>query len=689
MEPAPNRQPTKPPASPSQIRQQNPRGSLGLVVPRSRSNSSSPDDGYNYHDVGPSPEDVPTKEKEDDKIAEAETPSRAGLNRAEAGAAQVLEDAKTNFYARPPGSRRAKVPDEENPTNSIPHSNGPLAPTGPAPKAPASFWRRRVKGISRTNTLETRSETKLRHVKLHWEKGKHEGKEKLLLDAIQRDPNAKSESQNHVVWQHTEIDNMRIDMLEHMITRSRPQGLQNSETGLTRRLLKRVRKLAERAFVGGSFLTPLALRYDILDDSKYSVDKCCIFLSFPYFAVEKVKPRNLSTKGSHEHPSRTLLQSAYRLNDTVEQEKFQSIRMLRNETLRSCIDATSQDTAQLSHKVTEELIYVPQLWALILGLDRMITTGPITDEALQGRSVKVNDVEGNGHAQHCSLVRISFINQGRVEDLTYPIEQCASWFGLLNKHQQIRGILKQGKDKVDPIDYKLQVQGQIIDDKIWASVQQSAQGEVLEIWMKTPKPSKKDNPKISVKNADTDSESGSKTAHESDEDSLPEEEPLPMPPIAFEKLENAPIISSFFEWRILDEFGEPDESPLKDKLNRFLNAIYRSLPATLAETPNETSASNTRERSAIRVQRDARPKLFVVGKTSTEIEDLLGSDRAGSDDSVSRNLFRAYTKLFKSFLPDIVDEQSAPVKFFWGAVYEILVKTPSLFSILPMTDSLS
>ena len=687
MEPAPNRQLTRRPASPSQNSQQNPRGSLGLIVPPSRSNSLSPDDNYNYHDVGPSPEDVPTKEREDEKIAKAETPSRADRNHVEEGAAQILEEAKTNVFVRHPGRRRARVPDEENLTNGIPHSDGQSTPTGPAPKAPASFWRRRVKGPSRTNTLEMRNETKLRHVKLHWEKREYEGREKLLLNAVLRDPNAKSESQNHVVWQHSEIDNMRIDMLEDMITRSRPQGLQNSEAGLTRRLLKRVRKLAERVFVGGSFLTPLALRYDILDDSKYSVDKCCIFLSFPYFAVEKVKPRNLFTKGSHEHPPRTLLQSAYRLNDTVEQEKFQSITMLKNETLRSCIDARSRDTAHLSRNVTEELIYVPQLWALILGLDRMITTGPISDEALQGRSIKVNDVEGNGHVQHCSLVRISFINQGRVEDLTFPIEQCASWFGLLNKHQQIRGVLKQGNNKIEPIDYKLQVQGQIIDHRIWASVQQSAQEEVLEIYMKTPKPAKKDNPKISIKTADTDSESGSKTAHESDEDSLPEEELLPIPPMAFEKLENAPIISSFFEWRILDEFGEPDESPLKDKLNRFLNAIYRSLPVILTERPNETSASNIRERSTIRVQRDARPKLFLVGKTSTEIEDLLASGRAGGDASVSRKLFRAYTKLFKYFLPDLVDEQTAPVKLFWGAVYEILVKTPSLFSILPTTNS--
>lgn len=667
--------------SPAQRHRQGSRGSLGLSATPSRSNSLSPDDGYNYHDTGPAPEDEPTKERENDNLTKARQPSHSDPKRA--GAGGILEEVKTNVYERHLGHRRAKVPDPEN--LPITSSNGGPIPMQPAPKVQASLWRR-FKGPSRTITPETGNEKKkIRHVKLHWEKEKQGGEERFLMNAILQNPDARSGSQNHVIWQHSDIDNLRIDTLENIVTESRSQGLQNSEVGLTRRLLKRVRRRAERAFVGGSFLTPVAMRYDILDDSKYSVDKCCIFLGFPYFAVQKAKAKRAFTKGSQEHPTRTLLQSAYRLNDTLEQDKFQSIRMLKQETLKSCIDATEDDKTHISRKVTEELIHVPQLWALTLGLDRLITTGPISDEALQGRSIKVKDVADIRQSQRCSLVRISFMNHGRVEDLTYPIEQCASWFGLLNKHQQIRAILKQEKERADPKDYMLEIQGQIIEDNIWASVQQTAQGEVLKIWMKTPKPSKKANPKISVKNADTDSESGSKTAHESDEGSLPDEEPLSGAPAAFDKLVDVPIISSFFAWPILDEFGEPDESPLEDKLNRFLNAIYRSLPARLAGKASEAPTNNARaeyDTKDTKAGLGARPKLTFNGKTLTEIEDSfrsVSSDHVGKDTSVAQKITRAYIKLFYYFLPKDVDEQSAPVQLFWGAVVELVVKDPQDF----------
>ena len=142
MESAPNTQPTRPPASPSRTSQQNPRGSLGLIVPPHRSDSLSPDDNYNYNDVGPSPEDVPTKERENEEIAKTETPSHAGSNSNEEGVAQILVEAKTSFFVRHQGRRRARVPDEENATIGIPHSDGQSTPTEPAPKAPASFFRR-------------------------------------------------------------------------------------------------------------------------------------------------------------------------------------------------------------------------------------------------------------------------------------------------------------------------------------------------------------------------------------------------------------------------------------------------------------------------------------------------------------------------------------------------------------------
>ena len=157
-----------------------------------------------------------------------------------------------------------------------------------------------------------------------------------------------------------------------IINQWKSMGLKESEAGLTRRLLNRVRDQHQRPFIGGSFLTPVALRYIVLDDSKYSPDRCVIFLSFPYFAVTKPQAGKLFKKGDPKHPVRTLLQSHYRLNETVERDKNQCIGLLKGKKLKSCIDAPDKETAHLNSKKTKELICVPQLWGLIIGLSKLL-----------------------------------------------------------------------------------------------------------------------------------------------------------------------------------------------------------------------------------------------------------------------------------------------------------------------------
>ena len=61
-------------------------------------------------------------------------------------------------------------------------------------------------------------------------------------------------------------------------------------------------------------------------------------------------------------------------------------------------------------------------------IDKMITMGPINDLALQGSSFELHDGGTAQKARRCSFVRISFFNQGSLEELTYPRDQCASWF---------------------------------------------------------------------------------------------------------------------------------------------------------------------------------------------------------------------------------------------------------------------
>ena len=60
---------------------------------------------------------------------------------------------------------------------------------------------------------------------------------------------------------------------KNLMHQCQSQGGSKSQRGLTRRLLKRVCNIAENDFVGGRFLTPVALRYDNQDVSRYTVDK--------------------------------------------------------------------------------------------------------------------------------------------------------------------------------------------------------------------------------------------------------------------------------------------------------------------------------------------------------------------------------------------------------------------------------
>ena len=141
---------------------------------------------------------------------------------------------------------------------------------------------------------------------------------------------------------------------------------------LTRRLLKRVHTISERQFVGGSFLTPSASRYDSQDISKYTVDKTCIFFNFPYLCVANPRTRVYLKKGEPEHPPRTLLQSHYRLNKTKERDKKQCIGLLEENVVRSCINEPDAIKGRASNKLTEEMIFVPQFWGLIVGLGKQI-----------------------------------------------------------------------------------------------------------------------------------------------------------------------------------------------------------------------------------------------------------------------------------------------------------------------------
>lgn len=150
--------------------------------------------------------------------------------------------------------------------------------------------------------------------------------------------------------------------------------LSKGEVDLTRRLLTRLRTVAEKPFVGGSYLTPLALRYDNQDVSRYTVDKTCIFFSFPYLAMAAPDFRNHFPKGHHEHPPRTLLQSHYRLHNTTERDHFQCIKLLKGPEIGAYVKTLDgEDKSMFTAKKTQQLLFVPQFWGIIVGLGMFLS----------------------------------------------------------------------------------------------------------------------------------------------------------------------------------------------------------------------------------------------------------------------------------------------------------------------------
>ena len=673
-----------------------------------RSNSLAPNNDYAFQDRGLAPEREPTKERATSRDTSLNVTPVSGLSEDEDHA---LDDVRPNVYQTYAGRRRAKVPDKEEESSDA--STGDTGsqvnglPSNQQPNRDAGGQRpshqQRPRPVAQTlPPTKLGEERRLRHVMLHWEKAKIRGLEKIVLNVEIPKVRIKSQiaSQNYVSWQHSKVESMTLKGLEDLIIEAKAQGIQESEVALTRRLLKRVRLDSERPFVGGRFLTPRALRYDSVDSSKYSADKCCVFLAFPYFAVARDQPRKATEKNAPEHSVRTLLQSVYRLNNTSERDQTQCIRMLRRKNLRSCIEADETEVFEVSRRVKEELIYVPQLWALTIGLDRLITYGSISDKSLRGRSLEVRQSTRPGDQKRCSLVRIYFRNQRRIENLTYPIQQCACWFGLVNKQQQIRGVLRKGKEISDPKQYKLHVHGQVFDASIWASIQKMTQSDVLELWMETPKPMglkvSVDSPKtpnstqvgqerkFSVAQDVSPNEQNTvpSSAAVAEEDVQDHEEAglqaglVEAPPAEYDRIEDVPIVKPFLHWRIIDESGDRDECPMNERVDRFLNLVYRNLPAAVGDTTSGFIESpGSTSNVALTSLAKGMKKASIRGKSQEDVSsELLRSMINYSEEHrrVARAVLNLMPKILVSFLPREHESQAIFRNLFWGAVHEIL-----------------
>ena len=335
-----------------------------LLTPRhSRRNSQSnaydqdqqsSDDGYDYNRVEEAPEAEAT--------VKAQAPVSAGqqsilpdlsstLKDGDPGAA--FEEIRPDIYQRSFAGRYAQVPDQEKAV-----VNGT-----------ATDHRESQARIETDLSTASRDSSKARHIALTWTLARRDTK--FILQLNLATPQTKSKDEvlpKRVLWQHTEQRLLGIKKLEDEIVNCQSRGLPESEVGLTKRLLERVRNTAEKSFVGGKFLVPKALRYDNQDISRYTVDKTCIFFCFPYFSVANISYGTYATRGEPDHPPRTLLQSKYRLHQTIDRDDQQCIRMLSGKEVELSIAKHAGDEVAIPKKGTRNLIYVPQLWGVVVGL---------------------------------------------------------------------------------------------------------------------------------------------------------------------------------------------------------------------------------------------------------------------------------------------------------------------------------
>ena len=224
----------------------------------------------------------------------------------------------------------------------------------------------------------------------------------------------------------------------------------------------------------------------------------------------------------------------------------------------------------------------------------------------------------------------------------------------MNKQQQILEYIKEGDEKPRPMDYPIKIDEETITIQNWASVlQRSRFSETLDLWMK------KDIPEQSTQE------------REHPADSFVSADSTVNPP---ETLASLGIVTPFLAWPVLDEFGEPDEHSLSDRVEKFLRAIFIALPTGNVMSMQER-AMLPKLATAQRI--GAKRRIQIVAQSSDTIRNHLAGlspEKSGSNDShlFASEVFEQFEMIIALFLPEPYKADSDPVGLYWGAVYEII-----------------
>ena len=106
---------------------------------------------------------------------------------------------------------------------------------------------------------------------------------------------------------------------------------------------------------------------------------------------------------------------------------------------------------------------------------------------------------------------------------------------------------------------------------------------------------------------------------------------------------HVPVVSPFFAWDILDEFGESDQMSIQDRVESFLKAIYSRIAA--------------------------EAQIRVEPMTETQVEEYLKSINPNSPALALAQDFRL---IFRLYIPVEQCSASKSIEMYWGAVHEIV-----------------
>ena len=130
---------------------------------------------------------------------------------------------------------------------------------------------------------------------------------------------------------------------------------------------------------------------------------------------------------------------------------------------------------------------------------------------------------------------------------------------------------------------------------------------------------------------------------------------------------------AFLAWKIQDEFGEEEKSPVEARVFKFLRAIHLTLPVPTILTVRERSK---RLQAVSEKRAHANANMTIQQRTLTELQTHVAATTLGS---FAQEMVDKSKAILLLYVPQdlAVGSKSEVIRLFWGAVEELLLVCPT------------